>query len=89
MRAGYPPEDTLDEADLAAAQMVLASTAARPGAAPTRCPARKRLFLPMRTGRGAVGVVGIDRDEPGPLLTPDQRRLLDALATRRRWPSSG
>jgi two-component system sensor histidine kinase KdpD len=33
----------------------------------------------MRTGRGLVGVVGIDSDKPGPLLTPDQRRLLDAL----------
>jgi K+-sensing histidine kinase KdpD len=41
--------------------------------------AAKRLFLPMRTGRGAIGVVGIDSDKPGPLLTPDQRRLLDAL----------
>jgi len=35
--------------------------------------------LPMRTGRGPVGVVGIDSDKPGPLLTPDERRLLDAL----------
>jgi two-component system sensor histidine kinase KdpD len=26
-----------------------------------------------------VGVVGIDSDRPGPLFTPDQRRLLDAL----------
>ena len=43
-------------------------------------PGAKRLFLPMRTGRGAVGVIGIDSDEPGPLLTPDQRRLLDALS---------
>jgi two-component system sensor histidine kinase KdpD len=33
----------------------------------------------MRTGRGAVGVLGIDSEKPGPLLTPDQRRLLDAL----------
>jgi two-component system sensor histidine kinase KdpD len=33
----------------------------------------------MHTGRGAVGVMGIDSDKPGPLLTPDQRRLLDAL----------
>jgi two-component system sensor histidine kinase KdpD len=33
----------------------------------------------MRTGRGAIGVVGIDGDKPGPLLTPDERRLLDAL----------
>jgi two-component system sensor histidine kinase KdpD len=37
------------------------------------------LFLPIRTGRGAIGIVGIDGDKPGPLLTPDQRRLLDAL----------
>jgi two-component system, OmpR family, sensor histidine kinase KdpD len=42
-------------------------------------PGAKRLFLPMRTGRGAIGVIGIDDDRTGPLLTPDQRRLLDAL----------
>jgi two-component system sensor histidine kinase KdpD len=42
-------------------------------------PGGKRLFLPMRTGRGAIGVIGIDDDRTGPLLTPDQRRLLDAL----------
>jgi two-component system sensor histidine kinase KdpD len=34
----------------------------------------------LRTGSGPVGVIGIDRDAPGPLLTPDERRLLDALA---------
>jgi two-component system sensor histidine kinase KdpD len=33
----------------------------------------------MRTGRGLIGVVGIDDDRSGPILTPDQRRLLDAL----------
>jgi two-component system sensor histidine kinase KdpD len=33
----------------------------------------------MRTGRGPIGVIGIDNDRSGPLLTPDQRRLLDAL----------
>ena len=42
-------------------------------------PGAKRLFLPMRTGRGPIGVIGIDDDRTGPLLTPDQRRLLDAL----------
>ena len=42
-------------------------------------PGAKRLFLPMRTGRGAIGVIGIDSDTPGPFLTPDERRLLDAL----------
>src|SRR5439155_8075286 len=29
---------------------------------------------------GAVGVIGIDRDGPEPLLNPEERRLLDALA---------
>jgi two-component system sensor histidine kinase KdpD len=43
-------------------------------------PGAKRLFLPLRTGRAPIGVLGIDRDEPGPLLTSDGRRLLDALA---------
>jgi two-component system sensor histidine kinase KdpD len=33
----------------------------------------------MRTGRSAIGVVGLDSDKPGPLFTPDERRLLDAL----------
>jgi two-component system sensor histidine kinase KdpD len=33
----------------------------------------------MHTGRGAIGVVGLDSDKPGPLLTPDQRRLLYSL----------
>src|SRR5262249_19069936 len=28
---------------------------------------------------GAIGIVGIRRDEPGPLLRAEQRRLLDAL----------
>src|SRR5436305_6891693 len=40
----------------------------------------KWLFLPLRTGSGPVGAIGVARDEPGQLLTPDERRLLDALA---------
>ena len=78
VRAGYPPEDRLDEADLAAAKWCWLNN--RPaGRDADTLPGTRRLFLPIRTGRGAVGVVGIDKDEPGPLLTPDQRRLLDAL----------
>jgi two-component system sensor histidine kinase KdpD len=78
VKAGYPPEDTLDEADLAAASWAWANNRAA-GRGSDTLPGAKRLFLPMRTGRGAIGVVGIDSDKPGPLLTPDQRRLLDAL----------
>jgi two-component system sensor histidine kinase KdpD len=78
VRAGYPPEDLLDEADLAAAKWSWSND--RPaGRGSDTLPGAKRLFLPMRTGRGAIGVVGIDSDKSGPLLTPDERRLLDAL----------
>ncbi len=79
VRAGFPPEDTLDESDIAAAKWAWANNRAAGRGADT-LPGAKRLFLPMQTGRGAVGVVGIDRDEPGVLLTADQHRLLDALA---------
>ena len=78
LRAGYPPEDTLDEADVAAAKWTWDHNRAAGRGADT-LPGAKRLFLPMRTERGPVGVIGIDRDRPGPLLTPDERRLLDAL----------
>jgi len=78
VKAGYPPEDELDKADLAAANWAWGND--RPaGRGSDTLPGTKRLFLPMRTGRGAIGVIGIDDDRTGPLLTPDQRRLLDAL----------
>ena len=78
VKAGYPPEDTLDEADIAAAKWAWENNRAA-GRGSDTLPGAKRLFLPMRTGRGAIGVVGIDSDKPGPMLTPDERRLLDAL----------
>ncbi|MGM4894768.1 DUF4118 domain-containing protein [Tardiphaga sp. 839_C3_N1_4] len=78
VKAGYPPEDELDKADLAAANWAWSND--RPaGRGSETLPGAKRLFLPMRTGRGPIGVIGIDDDRTGPLLTPDQRRLLDAL----------
>src|SRR5690349_12274880 len=78
VKAGYPPEDELDKADLAAANWAWSND--RPaGRGSDTLPGAKRLFLPMRTGRGLVGAIGIDDDRSGPLLTPDQRRLLDAL----------
>src|SRR5262245_48679060 len=76
--AGYPPEDQLDQADLAAANWAWAND--RPaGRGADTLPGAKRLFLPMRTGRGLIGAIGIDSSKTGPLFTPDQRRLLDAL----------
>ena len=78
VKAGYPPEDELDQADLAAANWAWSNDHPA-GRGSDTLPGAKRLFLPMRTGRGPIGVIGIDDDRTGPLLTPDQRRLLDAL----------
>jgi len=83
VRAGYPPEDTLEEADLAAARWCWQHN--RPaGRGSDTLPGGRLLFLPLGTGRGPVAVMGIesadaDKAGPGPLLSPDQRRLLDAL----------
>jgi len=78
VKTGYPPEDELDKADLAAANWAWSNDRSA-GRGSDTLPGAKRLFLPMRTGRGPIGVIGIDDDRSGPLLTPDQRRLLDAL----------
>ena len=77
--SGYPPEDRLDDADMAAARWSWEHNHPAGRGADT-LPGGKRLFLPLRTGSGPVGVLGIDRETAGPLLTPDERRLLDALA---------
>ncbi|QPC90903.1 sensor histidine kinase KdpD [Mesorhizobium sp. INR15] len=79
VRAGYPPDDTLAEADIAAARWAWEHNRAAGRGADT-LPGAKRLYLPLRTGRTAIGVIGLDNDRQGPLLTPEQQRLLDALA---------
>jgi two-component system sensor histidine kinase KdpD len=73
--AAYPPEDLLDEADLAAAQWSWTSNRAAGRGADT-LPGARRLFLPIQTGRGPVGVLGVESER---LLGADDRRLLDAL----------
>jgi two-component system sensor histidine kinase KdpD len=78
VRAGYPPEDTLDQGDLAAARWALDQGSAA-GRGSDTLPGARRLFLPMRTGRGIVAIIGLHSNREGPLLTPDQRRLLDSL----------
>lgn len=77
VRAGYPPEDRLDAADMAAAEWTWTRNHAA-GRGSDTLPGGKRLFLPIQTQRGAIGVVGIERERPA-LLSPDERRLLDAL----------
>lgn len=78
IRAGYPPDDELDAQDLAAAAWSWDNGQAA-GRNSQTLPGAKRLFLPMRTGEGLVGVIGLQRTDNRALFTPDERRLLDAL----------
>ncbi len=78
IRVGYPPEDELDAQDLAAATW--SWERGKPaGRNSETLPGTKRLFLPMRTGEGLVGVIGLQRADEKALLTPEERRLLDSL----------
>ena len=79
LASAYPPEDRLDDADMAAARWCWEHN--RPtGRGSDTLPGGKWLFLPLRTGSATVGVLGIERYAPGALLTEEERRLLDALA---------
>jgi two-component system sensor histidine kinase KdpD len=79
LRAGYPPEDRLEDADLAAAKWAWEKNRAA-GRDSDALPGAKWLFMPMRTGRGQIGILGICRDDAGPLLRGEQGRLLEALS---------
>ena len=76
--ASSPAETVLDEADLAAASWCWDRNQPT-GRGTDTLPGGRCLFLPLRTGQGTRGVVGISRAQPDFRLTPDERRLLDAL----------
>lgn len=79
IRAGYPPDDELGEADWAAARWAWDQNEPA-GRGSDNIPTADRTFLPLRTARGTVGVFGIDRALGQAALSPDERRLLEALA---------
>ncbi len=75
----FPPGDTIDDADMGAAQWSF-DTGRPAGRGADTLPGARRLFLPLRTSRGVIGVVGLGRGRrPDIILSPDERRLLDAL----------
>ena len=43
-------------------------------------PGAEWFYLPLRTTRGTVGILGLQFEAPGAVISPDQRRLLEALA---------
>lgn len=78
VRAAYPPDDELDEADMGAARWAYDRGRAAGRGADT-LPGAKRLFMPLRTARSVVAVAGLSRDRPGSLLSQGAMRLLEAL----------
>ncbi len=78
LRAAYPPEDRLEQIEMAAAQWAMdnAQPAGRGSATLT---ASDWLFHPLRTTRGTLGVIGFARDDAGEPLRSDQVPLLMSL----------
>ena len=76
--AGYPPEDQISDKDSGAADWTWAN--GRPaGRGSATLPTADWLFLPLKTARGAVGVLGIQM-EGQDFLAPEDSRLLETLA---------
>ncbi|MBC8050761.1 MAG: sensor histidine kinase KdpD, partial [Chitinophagales bacterium] len=76
--AGYPPEDQLDMKDWGAAEW--AWTNGKPaGWRSDTLPAADWLFLPLKTRRGAVGLLGVSFKNRSQPLSSEQWRLLEAL----------
>jgi two-component system sensor histidine kinase KdpD len=79
LRAAWPPEDALDPAGMTAARWAL--THDEPAGADTATlPTVPWFFLPLRTTRGRVGVVGVAQPPNAAPLDSEARALLDALA---------
>jgi len=77
--SSFPPGDVIEKADLGAAQWCFEHGRSA-GRGSDTLPGAPRLFLPLRTSRGVIGVVGLAAGRRGDIiLTPDERRLLDAL----------
>jgi two-component system sensor histidine kinase KdpD len=76
LTAGAPEVNPLEAAELAAATWCW-QHGQPTGRGTDTLPGARHLFLPLATGQGRLGVIGIRRDTA---LTPAERRLLDALA---------
>ncbi len=78
VRVAWPPEDRIDEADLAAAKWSWDHNQPA-GRGSDNLPGARRLFLPLRSARAPIGVLGLHREGSGPPLAANERRLVDAL----------
>ncbi|HSJ52597.1 MAG TPA: sensor histidine kinase KdpD [Anaerolineae bacterium] len=78
--SGGQPGLTLDEHEMAVATWAFQHGQPAGRGTDTLAAARLR-YLPLKTARKTVGVLGVRSAEEGKYLTPSQRRLLDAFAS--------
>ena len=80
-RAAFPPDGALSDADLAAARW--SWDADRPaGRGTDTLPGGRWLFLPIRTSRSAIAVIGVLPTKEGHELSSGERRLLEAVGNQ-------
>jgi two-component system sensor histidine kinase KdpD len=76
--SGYPPEDQMSPTAWGAAQWAWEHDQPAGWGSGT-LPGSEWLFLPLKTGRGPLGLLGTSFENPTRQLTPEQRRLLEAV----------
>ena len=80
-RAAFPPDGALSDADLAAARW--SWDADHPaGRGTDTLPGGRWLFVPIRTSRSAVAVMGVLPKKEGHELSAGERRLLEAVGNQ-------
>ncbi len=81
LRAAFPPDSEFSEADLAAARW--SWEAEQPtGKGTDTLPGGRWLFVPIRTSRSSIGVVGILPLGEAHALSSSERRLLEAVGNQ-------
>ncbi len=76
--SGYPPEDQMSPTAWGAARWAWQHDQAAGWSSGT-LPASEWLFLPLKTARGPLGLLGVAFENPQRQLTLEQRDLLEAL----------
>jgi two-component system sensor histidine kinase KdpD len=80
-RAGETVTYLLDDRESAVAQWVF-DHGRMAGKTTETLPAARGLYLPLRTSRGTVGVLGVHPADPRMLIAPDRLHLLEAFANQ-------
>jgi two-component system sensor histidine kinase KdpD len=80
-RAGETVTYLLDDRESAVAQWVF-DHGRMAGKTTETLPAARGLYLPLRTSRGTVGVLGVHPADPRLLMAPDRLHLLEAFANQ-------